>query len=542
MVSPISMQVDGSSRNVRPPMTSFSPSIWADTFTNFKYDPLEQEKYGEAIEALKKETRSKLLAAKSGELIKLTDIIVRLGLAYHFETEIKEKIETIYNDFNGARMQTMTCVFEKFKDEENKFKESVKNDVEGLLSLYEAAHIRVHGEDILEEAVAFTTHHLKLILSQGLIVISPGLQDKVTRALDQPHCRGARITEIRVYISTYENDIESRDESFLKLSKLNFNFLQNLYKKEICELTGWWNKFDLKSKLTYARDILVECYFWGVCFNFEPEYSYVRKMTAISAQMATIMDDTYDNYGTLEENQLFTDVLERWDMNEIDILPDYMKTVFQFVVSIYEDVERDAAEQGKSFAAPYFKEAIQQLGRAYNKEQIWTMERQMPPLEEYVTNSVITSCIFVMLTSILPGIKSATKQTADWLMSWPQILISTAKLGRLLDDLASQEVPREREGKLLTVVDCYMKEHPGVSKQATLAKFREGVENRWKDIIHNMKEKAKWVDPGTNEMVELFLNYARNASVTYKDSDGFSNPEKSWAPQIAATFVDPIVI
>ena len=35
--------------------------------------------------------------------------------------------------------------------------ESLNSDVRGMLSLYEATHLRVHGEDILDEALAFCT-------------------------------------------------------------------------------------------------------------------------------------------------------------------------------------------------------------------------------------------------------------------------------------------------------------------------------------------------------------------------------------------------
>ena len=44
--------------------------------------------------------------------------------------------------------------------------EDLSNEAEGLLSLYEAAHLRVHGEDILEEALAFTTCHLEHLKTQ----------------------------------------------------------------------------------------------------------------------------------------------------------------------------------------------------------------------------------------------------------------------------------------------------------------------------------------------------------------------------------------
>lgn len=83
---------------------------------------------------------------------------------------------------------------------------------------------------------------------------------------------------------------------------------------------------------------------------------------------------------------------------------------------------------------------VKQLGSAYNKEQKWIMERKMPSFEEYMTNSVFTSCIYVMFTALVPGMKSVTPEAVDWLLSEPKIVISTAKMGRHLEDLGSHEV------------------------------------------------------------------------------------------------------
>ncbi|MBA0687265.1 hypothetical protein Goari_014815 [Gossypium aridum] len=47
-------------------------------------------------------------------------------------------------------------------DEKGNFKESLNGDVKGMVELFEAAHLQLHGENILEEARSFTTFHLKL--------------------------------------------------------------------------------------------------------------------------------------------------------------------------------------------------------------------------------------------------------------------------------------------------------------------------------------------------------------------------------------------
>ncbi|KAL8545677.1 hypothetical protein ACS0TY_005712 [Phlomoides rotata] len=182
---------------------------------------------------------------------------------------------------------------------------------------------------------------------------------------------------------------------------------------------------------------------------------------------------------------------------------------------------------------------VKQLARAYNQEQIWIMEKQMPSFEEYMKNSVITSCIYMMFTALIPGIKSATKEDIDWLLSEPKIVISTAMIGRHLQDLSSHE-RENREGKLLTVVDCYMKDR-NVSKQEALAKFVELVEEGWKNV------NTEWVmqtnRSAPKEILKLLQNYARVADDTYKNYfDGYTSPENGVATQIVALFVDPIII
>lgn len=91
-----------------------------------------------------------------------------------------------------------TDIFNKFKGEDNKFKETLGGDAKGLLSMYEAAYLRIHGEDILEEALAFTIHHLNRMVQQPLE--SP-LQDQVKRALEKPLHRSVPRMESRHYIS-----------------------------------------------------------------------------------------------------------------------------------------------------------------------------------------------------------------------------------------------------------------------------------------------------------------------------------------------------
>ncbi|XP_011080334.1 gamma-cadinene synthase-like [Sesamum indicum] len=538
--------------DVRQTISSSAPTMWDNTFTSSSVDVNQlQEKYAQDIEELTEEARSMLIAKGStaAETLILIDTLERLGVAYHFEQEIEDQLQEIfqfhsknenhYDLFTTAlqfrllrqhRYFVSSSVFDKFKNEDNEFKETLKSDVKGLLSLYEAAQLRIHGETILEEAVAFTTHHLKLMLQQ----LECPLQDQVKRALQHSLHRGVPRIQTRHFISFYETD-DSNNQLLLKLARLDFNYLQNLYKKEFHDLTRWWNEFDLKSKLPYARDRLVEAYFWGIALHFKPQDSYARVDIAKSVQMLTTINDTYDSYATLEDAHLFTEILERWDVNEINRLPNYMKIVYKFLLSIYDDYEVEASKQAKSYAVCYAKETMKQLCKAYDKVLKWAMGQvQIPTFEEYVANMMVTSCVYVLLSPTISAAKSAPKETIDWLMGEPKIVAAAAKIGRYLNDLGSYE--RESKGGNLPVaVRCYMKQY-GVSKEEALDKFVEQVEDAWKDL------NTEWITQtsilGRDIVAEQLLTYARAAEITYENcEDGITNPEK-----YTALFVDPILI
>ncbi|XP_057766271.1 gamma-cadinene synthase-like [Salvia miltiorrhiza] len=541
-------RVTAISSNVRH-IHTFKPSMWGHIFSTFSFDNQVQEKYTKEMEALKNEIRRMLMAANSTKLMILIDKLERLGIAYHFELEVEEKLKQIYDfaeeEYYGDLLSTslrfrllrqhqfhVSCnVFEKFVEEDKKLKESLCNDVEGLLSLYEAAHVRIHGENILDEAVEFTVDHLNRMVPE----LKSPIKEKVQQALQLSIHRGVPILTVRFYISIYESMDD--DQLLLKLAKINFNFLQNMYRKELSELSRWWNKFDLKSKLPFVRDRVVECYLLGTAYGYEPQYAHVRRDVAKSVLMVTVMDDMYDNYATLEEAQLFTHILDRWDMEEIDVLPEYMRIAYRFIMSIFQEYEHEATKQDKLFAVPYFKETVKQLGRAYNQELKWVMEGEMPCYEEYMRNSVITSCVYVMFTAFIPTMKSFNEETIQWLLSAPKIVTSTAKLGRQLQDLASHE-RENKKGELPTVVDCYMKDK-SASKQDALSKFVELIENGWKDV----NEELVKVNYVPKKVVEQVLCFGGIAEVLYKDKeDGFTYPERQLASRIAALYIDPLLI
>lgn len=68
----------------------------------------------------------------------------------------------------------------------------------------------------------------------------------------------------------------------------------------------------MPSKLPFARDRIVESCFWALSVYFEPQYSTARKIITKLIAIATVIDDTYDAFGTIDELEIFTKAIERF--------------------------------------------------------------------------------------------------------------------------------------------------------------------------------------------------------------------------------------
>jgi len=68
----------------------------------------------------------------------------------------------------------------------------------------------------------------------------------------------------------------------------------------------------VSTKLPYARDRIVEAYFWVLGVFYEPQYALGRAVFTKIYKMTSIMDDTYDAYGLFDELVLYTKAVQRF--------------------------------------------------------------------------------------------------------------------------------------------------------------------------------------------------------------------------------------
>ncbi|KAF8006937.1 hypothetical protein BT93_K1051 [Corymbia citriodora subsp. variegata] len=539
---------------------NFHQSIWGDYFLKYASDSNSKSSQGIAddqIERLKEEVRKMLAGAmdKPSQMLNLINQIQRLGIAYHFEIEIDEQLEQIHrshfefhcgdNDDNLSTVALLfrllrqhgyniSCeIFNKFKDREGNFKKSLIPDMQGLLNLFEACHIRYHGDDILDDALAFTTTHLESIDARKA---TPNLAKQVSHALNQPIFKGLPRLEASHYIPLYQED-PSHNGVLLSLAKLDFNIVQAQHQKELGNITRWWKDLDVHRKFPFARDRFVELYFWMCGVFFEPDYRAAREILTKAGGLLSIIDDIYDVYGTLEELELFTEAIERWDVDAKNGLPDYMQEFYQTIINLYDEIGCELTRKGRSYRLFYAKEVMKNQVRAYFAEAKWFNQNHIPTTEEYMPIALATSAAeFLSGTSFLGMGDIVKKDAFDWLLfSDPKMVKASAVVTRIMDDIAGHQFEQER-GHVASSVECFMKQYR-VPEAEAKKELRKQVVDAWKDISEELRRPTVVPVP----LLERILNLTRCAHMVYNDEkDHYSHAGTKFKNFVTSVLVNPL--
>ncbi|KAL6840804.1 hypothetical protein ACP4OV_029330 [Aristida adscensionis] len=537
---------DGLLEETKSRPSPFHPTLWGDFFLNYRPPAsVQEDKMWKRAEVLREEVREMIKG--SNDKLQTLDLIVtlqRLCLDYHYENEIKKLLaDIVYNSNhydgdlhlvslrfyllrkNGYNVPS--DVFAKFKDKEGNFSHA---DIRSLLSLYNAACLRTHGEALLDEAIRFT----KSCLQGQLKNLESPLVEEVSSALDTPLFRRVGILETRKYIPIYEMEA-TRNDIILEFAKVNFNLLQLLYCEELKEVTLWWKELHAKSRLGFVRDRIVETYFWMSGAFYEPPYSRCRILVTKVTFILTIIDDIFDTYGTTEESMQLAEAINRWDESATSLLPEYMKDFYLCLLETFYSFEYELGPE-KSYRVLYLKETIKRLVQAYFKEIKWRDEDYVPEtISEHLQVSLESIGSFVIGCATFVGMGDIiTKDTFEWTLSYPQLLKSLGIFVRLSNDLVSSKREQTANHSASTV-QCYMKEH-GTTMHYACQKIKELTEDSWKDMLEQsliLKEQP-YVVPRT------VLNLARATDNIYKQGDDAYTSSQTIKDVISLLFVEPI--
>ncbi|XP_031264912.1 probable terpene synthase 12 [Pistacia vera] len=474
---------------------NYQSTIWNYNFLQaLSIDKLDEECENRA-KKLEEEVRS-MMNNENAELLsvlELIDDIQRLGLGYRFQKDIKRALDRInlcweeYEDdaqeenklhYAALRFRLLRQhgyhisqdIFKIFVDKEGHYMEYFDKDVKGLLSLYEASYLAFEGEKLLDEARTFSRTHLTQLKRDTDSTIS----DLVTHALELPlHHRTQRL-EARWYIEIYSKKINA-NYSLLEFAQLDFNRVQAIYKTDLKDMSRWWKEIDLANKLSFARDRLMECFFWTVGMFPDPQFSNCRKGLTKVTLFITILDDVYDVYGTLDELEVFTDAIERWDIDCVNQLPDYMKLCFLALYNSVNEMGYDTLKKQGVNIIPSLAKAWGDMCKAFLEEAKWSYNKHTPTFEEYLDNAwrsvsgtlILVHSYFLLNQGITDEALNSLEKYHN-LLRWPSVIF------RLCNDLSTSKAEIER-GETASSILCYMQE-TGLPEEVAREDIRKLIE------------------------------------------------------------------
>ncbi|KAI3911158.1 hypothetical protein MKW92_001461 [Papaver armeniacum] len=500
---------------------NYHPNIWDYKFVESLTSDYKSEICANRAEKLKENVRGMFGGASElPYLLKLINTLQRLGLDYHFHSEIKSALDKIHingkdghisqNDLTMEsikfRLFRQHDVLKSFVEEINQNKGKVK-DVKGLLSLYEASFYSYEGEKILHEAQKVTSKHLKNYLKEKIMTKALPLLWRLPRM------------EVRQYIKMYEMK-EDMHSCLLEFAKLDFNMVQATYHEDLKYASRWWKELALDESLGFARNRLVECFLWIVGLNSEPKFGNVRRQVTKTAYLGTVVDDVYDVYGSLDELKLFTEAVQRWDINTVENLPHYMKICFFALYNTVNEMGYEVLRNNNLDVMPYLKKSWVDICNAYLQEATWYYSGYIPTLKEYKDNAWIT-----VGGPLLKALECVTNNQSD-LMRWSSMIF------RLADDLGTSK------GDVAKSVQCYMHE-TGVSESIAREHMQHLISASWEKMNTSLPASR---DVFPSSFINTVQNVARMGQYIYQYGDGFGIPNREAKDRITSIIVEPIPV
>ncbi|KAH9660142.1 TPS27 [Citrus sinensis] len=571
LITRVQYRMAASTTTIKPADQSFirrsadyGPTIWSFDYIQSLDSKYNGESYARQLEKLKEQVRAMLQGGdKVVDLdplhqLELIDNLHRLGVSYHFEDEIKRTLERICNKNTEKSLYTVALkfrilrqygydtpvkeTFSCFMDEKGSFKSSSHgDDCKGMLALYEAAYLLVEGESsIFRDTISFTTAYLKEWAAKhdNNKHHNEYLCTLVNHALELPlHWRTRRL-EARWFIDVYQSG-PNTNPILLDLAKLDFNIVQAVHQEDIKYASRWWKKTGLGERLNFARDRIMENFFWTVGVIFEPNFGYCRRMSTMVNALITTIDDVYDVYGTLDELELFTDAVERWDATTIEQLPDYMKLCFHALHNSINEMAFDALrDQGVGMVISYLKKAWADICKTYLVEAKWYNNGYIPTLQEYMENAWISiSAPVILVHAYTYTANPITKEGLEFVKDYPNIIRWSSIILRLADDLGTSSDELKR-GDVYKSIQCYMHE-AGVSEREAREHIHDLIAQTWMKMNRDRFGNPHFV---SDVFVGIAMNLARMSQCMYQFGDGHGHGvQEITKARVLSLIVDPIV-
>ncbi|KAJ4979911.1 hypothetical protein NE237_010691 [Protea cynaroides] len=378
---------------------------------------------------LKEQKKHRLDDRSMGQIEEIKKALDSIVCKKDMKTKENESLHATVLRFRLLRQHgyqsTYNCglgIFIHLKDNAGNFKATYFEDEKGILSLYEASHLAIEGESTLEEI----KHFIRTLLNK----INGNMESNL-----------AKQRLARWFIDVYEKK-ENIVPVLIELAKLDFNMIQAVHQENAIDLSKWWKNLGLRDKLTFARDSMIQSFLWTLGSNPEPQFSDIRMELTNFIMLITTIDDIYDVYGLLEELELSTDAVERWDVKAMEQLPDYMKICFFALFNtLFNTINESAYFHLKTHRFDcllFLKKVWIDLCKSYLLEAKWYHNSHKTTLEEDLNNTVVSIGGYVMCVHSFFVLQQTTpEEDFDCLSQYLSIAHWSSMIARLANDLGT---------------------------------------------------------------------------------------------------------
>ncbi|PIN19467.1 1,8-cineole synthase [Handroanthus impetiginosus] len=341
---------------------------------------------------------------------------------------------------------------------------------------------------------------------------------------------------VRWFLDAYGRRPDMNPTLF-ELAKLEFNIYQANVQQELKHVSRWWKETGLAEKLPFTRDRVVEPYFWAT--GIEPlEQGYERILATKIIMIAAVLDDIFDVYATLEELQLFYDVIQRWDLDSIEKLPVYMQIYFVALNNTVNEIAYHILKQQGVIIVPHLRKAWMDLCEAYMKEAVWYNNGVQPSLEEYLDNAWISVGVPMFLYQLYFLVTNPVeKESIKYLDEYHDIIRWSSMIARLADDVATAGHELER-GDVSKSIQCYMNETDASNEEAQEA-MKLLIWEAWKKL---KTDRISSSCPFPEVFIQNVVNLARVGQSMYQYGDGYGHQhsETKNKDRIMSMLFDPV--
>ncbi|CAK8530502.1 unnamed protein product [Lathyrus sativus] len=471
----------------------------------------------------------------------------RFGLGHYFEGEIEVLLSQVYRNYNkeansperalnmnnlqfqkdiiafellrtyGFKVSPLRfCWFLNYKEIKDEIENNFEHFSSAMLRVFIASNLMFCGEYELEDARTFSRKILQKIVSTG----KGGLLRQIEHELSFSWFARLDHLEQRVWIEETEANVLWKgktsynrvsciyNDEFLQLATLNFEFKQLIYKNELKELKRWTEKYGM-SDMGFGREKSTYSYFAvAASLTSLPYDSYVRILVAKTAIIITVADDFFDSVGSLNQLEILTEAVQRWDSRG---LSSHSKVIFDALDDLVSEASRKYLQQEGTCddISGSLKDLWYEVFLSWLIEAKWSRNGHKPSIDCYLKTGMTSIGAHILVLSSSCFLKPTKKLRLTPYEPLTKLLMI---ISRLLNDVESYQKEKE-EGKLNYVL-VNMMENPEFEIEDSIGFVREIIEKKKKvflelvliDGLSDFPKSTKQLHLSCLKVFQMFFN------------------------------------